>query len=108
MALRRNSMQFRIYKEAIAKNHLSVQHAKAQKVTENYQFAFSKLSAQHQKTHAPAKLISRETPLLLGDDVAVPALGQSNFFTLSFWLVLHFVFLCNIVGTSRFKVSLVL
>jgi hypothetical protein len=72
-------MQFRIYKEAIAKNHLSVQHAKAQKVTENYQFAFSKLSAQHQKTHGPAKLISRETPLLLGDDVAVPALGQSNF-----------------------------
>jgi hypothetical protein len=40
-------------KGAIAKNRITVQHAKAQEVTENYQFVFHSLSATPTKTTTP-------------------------------------------------------
>jgi hypothetical protein len=43
--------------------------------------------------------------LLAGDDVAVPALGQSNFLLFDFGLFFIFSFLYLVVGISRFKVS---
>jgi hypothetical protein len=41
---------------------------------------------------------------LMGDDVAVPALGQTNFLLSLFGWFFIFVFLCIDVGVSRFKV----
>jgi len=42
---------------------------------------------------------------LWGDDVAVPALGQSNFLFFGFGWFFIFVFLYCVVGIARFKVS---
>jgi hypothetical protein len=43
----------------------------------------------------------------VGDDVAVPALGQSIFLFFGFGWLFIFVFLCCVVGVARFKVSVV-
>ena len=56
------------HKRAIAKNRITVQHAKAQKITENYQFAFH--SFQHNTANPHPKttfktLIAEDAILIL-------------------------------------------
>jgi hypothetical protein len=48
-------------------------------------------------------LFCGESILYLGDDVAVPALGQSNFLFFVFGWLFIFIFLCYVVGVARFK-----